>query len=134
MNLPWPALRRGAIGALALVAAALLACGPASARVYFGVGVGVPLYGPPAYAVPPPYYYPPPPVWVAPPAYVAPPVVYAPPPPVMYVPPGFNAPAAARPQSCDAGAYRCPMDRPTTPGAACYCPANNGQRVWGHVQ
>ena len=51
---------------------------PAEARVYYGFGVGVPLYGPPAYIGPPAYYYRPP-VYVAPPVSVAPPTDIAPP-------------------------------------------------------
>ena len=94
----------------------------ANARVY--VGVGIPLIGPPVY-IPPPYY--PPPVYYPPPAYYPPPVIYAPA-PVTYAPP---APQAA--QSCQAGAYICPMDRPTPPGNPCYCLGNGGQKVWGRT-
>ncbi|MGE0226127.1 MAG: hypothetical protein AB7S57_22865, partial [Acetobacteraceae bacterium] len=91
---------------------------PAHARVVFGFGFGVPIYPPPIY-VPPPVYYPPP-TW------------YVPPPPTTYAPPPAGAPSPVR-QSCRAGAYMCPMDRPTTPGASCYCLGNNGQRVWGRA-
>ena len=62
---------------------------PAEARVFVGVGIGVPAY--------PAYYYPPPPVY-----YVPPPVYYAPPPPVVvYQPPApvYAAPAPA-PSNC----------------------------------
>jgi len=138
---------------------------PASARVVFDVGVGVPLYGGPAYVPPPwgyhrPHFHPRPPVFVAPPFYPAPPVYFAPPvyraPPVYAVPPGYVAPpaapypppgfivppgfstpvgpSAAQAQYCDAGAYRCPMEQPSTPGAACYCSGNQGQRVTGQVR
>jgi hypothetical protein len=87
----------------------------AAARVF--VGVGIPLFAPPLY-YPPPVYYPPPPT------YYAPPVQYAP-------PPAYNAAPAG--QSCYAGAYTCPMDRPVVSGSACYCPGNGGARVWGHA-
>jgi hypothetical protein len=46
--------------------------GNSSTRYFFGFNVGIPLYGPPAYAPgpyywgPPPYYYAPPPVVVVP--------------------------------------------------------------------
>ena len=74
------ALCRAAFGAAALgIAVAGIASAPAAARVFFGVGVGVPLYAP--YYPPPPVVYAPPPVYYAPP-----PVVYAPP-PVAVTPP-----------------------------------------------
>ncbi len=74
---------------MAATAVALLASGasmavsqPAEARVFIGVGVGVPLfpayYPPPYYAYPPAYYYPPPVVYAPPPVVYAPPVVAAP--------------------------------------------------------
>lgn len=126
---------------------------PAAARGYLGVGVGIPFHGPPVYVVPPPYYAPPQ-VYVAPPLYAPPtyapptyaPQGYAPPapyshaPPGFIAPPGFNAPGAgmyqgaAPQQHCDAGAYRCPMERPSSPGASCWCSGNQGQRVYGEVQ
>lgn len=124
------------LGAVLAGMAALLAPGVAQARVWWGVGIGVPVwpapyvYRPPgwvapAYPYPPPYYYPPP-------------VIYAPP-PVIYAPPGWVAPGsapapAAGPQICDAGPYRCPMERPTAPGNACWCTGNQGQRVTGVVR
>jgi hypothetical protein len=56
------------IAILALAAAAALASGSAlAARVFFGVGIGVPLWGPAYYPYPyyyPPYYYEPAPVVV----------------------------------------------------------------------
>jgi hypothetical protein len=69
----------------AVVALAVLATGasvamsqPAQARIFIGVGVGVPVYYPPPYyAYPPPYYYPPPVVY-APPVMAPPPVVGTP--------------------------------------------------------
>jgi hypothetical protein len=108
----------GLIAAAALVAAGIaIPAAPAQARVF--VGFGFPLY------FPPPLYYPPP-------VYAPPPVVYAPPPPVTYAPPPAYPPPS-RGQSCYAGAYVCPMDHPTAPGNACYCPGNGGERVWGHA-
>jgi hypothetical protein len=92
---------------------------PAHARVF--VGIGLPFYGPGFY--PPPAYYPPPPVYYAPP-----PVVYAP--PQTYTPPPVTGPSG---QSCYAGPYVCPMDRPVATGGGCYCPGNDGQRIWGHA-
>lgn len=106
-----------------------LAGSPASARVF--VGVGIPFYGPGFY--PPPIYYPPPPVYYTPP----PPVIYAQPqPPVIYAQPraysqgSYGAPSGSG-QACYAGAYVCPMDRPTAGGGSCYCLGNGGQRIWG---
>jgi hypothetical protein len=70
-----PSRRLAAAGFAAVLALGAVAAAPhpAEARVFVGVGFGVPLY-PPAY-YPPPYYYYPPPV-----VYAPPPVVYAPPP------------------------------------------------------
>jgi len=90
----WIALSLVAMGALSLSSAA-------SARVDLAIGLGLPLFYPPApvyvapqpiYA-PPPVYYGPQPGYVVPPpavaypapAYVAPPPAYYPPPP----PPGY---------------------------------------------
>ncbi|HUN50717.1 MAG TPA: hypothetical protein VMU42_06355 [Candidatus Sulfotelmatobacter sp.] len=81
-------LRTIAILSLALIASLAMAAGlptTANARVFVGVGIGVP--GP--FYYPPPVYYAPPPVYYAPP----PPVYYAPAPVVTYAPP--PAPAAA---------------------------------------
>jgi hypothetical protein len=104
--------------ALALCAALVcLASNPAHARVF--VGIGIPFYGPGFY--PPPYYYPPPPVY------------YAPPPPVVYAPPQAYSPPQASGQSCYAGPYVCPMDRPIATGGNCYCLGNGGTRVWGRA-
>jgi hypothetical protein len=111
-------LRRATV-ALALCAAFVgLAAGPAHARVFVGVGIGVPF---PGFYYPPPVYFPPPPVYFAPP-----PVVYAP--PQTFTP----APQAAG-QACYAGPYVCPMDRPVATGGSCYCLGNGGQRVWGQA-
>ncbi|MFL5255832.1 MAG: hypothetical protein ACJ8AI_23630 [Rhodopila sp.] len=112
--------------AVSAVAAATLCCPPpAQARVFVGVGVGVPFFGP---WVPPPVYYPPPVFYAPPPVYYTPPQAYAP-------PSGSQAAAGATAsrQSCYAGAYVCPMDRLVPSGATCWCAANNGQRVFGQA-
>jgi hypothetical protein len=119
-------LFRRLAGVIALcVTVAGLSAAPAQARVYVGVGIPLPLFGPPAYYYPPPVYYPPPPVYLTPP----PPVMYTPP-----VQPQYPAPRAAYGQSCNAGPYVCPMDRPVAAGAPCYCPGNDGRRVGGYAQ
>ncbi|HEY8614019.1 MAG TPA: hypothetical protein VIL69_22390 [Roseomonas sp.] len=105
--------------AAALLASPLIPTAPAEAQVSFGIGIGpaYPVY--PAY--PYPYAYPPPP-----PAYYVPPYpAYAPPYP-SYAP----RPAG---QTCYAGAYICPLERPLPAGDACACPAQNGRRAWGRV-
>jgi hypothetical protein len=108
--------------AVALCAAMVgLASSSAQARVF--VGIGIPFYGPGFY--PAPYYYPPP--------------AYYPPPPVVYAPSlppqNYSQMPAAEPsgggQSCYAGPYVCPMDRPVSAGSSCYCLGNGGQKVWG---
>jgi hypothetical protein len=112
-------LRRLTVALVLCAALAGLASNPAQARVF--VGIGIPFYGPGFY--PPPYYYPPPP-----------PVYYAPPPPVVYAPPQAYTPppqASGSGQSCYAGSYVCPMDRPIATGGNCYCLGNGGERVWG---
>jgi hypothetical protein len=114
-------LRRFAVALVLCTAFVGLASGPAQARVF--VGIGVPFYGPGFY--PPPYYYPPPPPVYYPPP---PPVVYAPPPQVYAPPP----PAPTR-QTCYAGPYTCPMDRPVAVGGGCYCLGNGAQKVWGRA-
>ena len=118
---------RRAAGAFVVCATVLsFAACPAQARVFVGIGLGVPFYGP-GY-VPGPYYYPPPAY------YPPPPVYYSPPPPVVYTPPPqtySQAPSGG--QSCNAGAYVCPMERPVASGASCYCSGNGGQRVWGRA-
>ena len=120
----------------ASVVCAMAIPGAAQARVFVGVGVGVPFFGPPAY-YPPPFHYPPPMYYHPPPMYYhpPPPVFYAPPPVVYTPPPVTYAPprASAAGQSCQAGAYVCPMDRPAPPGAACYCLGNGSQKVWGRT-
>lgn len=80
-------MRRWLVG-LAILGIVIAVSPQADARVFVGVGVGVPIYAPP-----PIYYYPPPP----PVYYVPPPVVYAPPPPApVYVAPQ-PAPASTAP-------------------------------------
>ena len=114
-------LRRATAALVVCAALVGLASKPADARVF--VGIGIPFYGPGFY--PPPYYYPPPP-----------PVYYAPPPPVVYAPPQAYSPPPQPPgagQSCYAGPYVCPMDRPIATGGNCYCPGNGGERVWGRA-
>jgi hypothetical protein len=107
---------RGSLAALALCGAM---AHEAQARVF--VSVGVPLFFPPYYA-PPPVYYPP---------YYAPPVVYAPPANnFSYAPP---APSVGYAQSCQAGAYVCPLAQDTPPGGRCSCPGNNGRRIPGQA-
>ena len=104
-----------------ILAVAMCALAPtAQARVF--VGIGVPLFAPPYYG-PPPMYYAPPPVY------------YAPPPPVYYAPPQGVPMVGGGPGggSCQAPPYACPMDRPSAPGASCYCVGNNGSRIWGRV-
>jgi hypothetical protein len=108
--------------AVALFAACIgLAAHPANARVFVGIGIPFPGF------YPAPYYYPPPPVY-----YPPPPVVYAPPPQVYAPPPPIAMPTGSG-QSCYAGPYACPMDRPVATGSNCYCPGNGGQRVWGRA-
>jgi len=106
---------------LAAIGAGLLlsACLPGAAQARVFVGFGFPMfYGPPVYA-PPPVYYPPP-------------MYYAPPPPVVYAPPPQSYSPSPAGQSCYAGAYYCPMERPVAPGSGCYCTVN-GSRVWGRA-
>ena len=84
------------VAALGLALAGFLAT-PATARVVFGVGVGVPLYAP---VYPPPVYYAPPPVY------------YAPPPPVYYAPPPVQpAPAPLQQNSAAQNWYYCDASR-----------------------
>ena len=110
--------RAAMIGGVGLAIAGLFVpTVPALARVF--IGVGIPFY-------PPPVYYPPPPVFYPPPVYYAPPIQYTPPVPAY-------TPAPSGRQTCYAGAYTCPMDRPTTAGASCYCLGNGGTRVWGRA-
>ena len=55
-----------AAGAAALLLGGLAVTAPAQARTFIGIGVGLPLFGPPVYYAPPPVYYAPPPVYYAP--------------------------------------------------------------------
>jgi hypothetical protein len=155
-----PGLRTSAIsGALALLVLCGLMASQAQARVF--IGVGVPLFFPPFVAAPPayypPYYAPP---YYAPPAVYAPPdsnFSYAPPssqPQNLAPPPGYGSggygPGGYGPgggygptmgsgtpygvaQSCQAGAYVCPLTADTPPGGRCSCPGQNGQRVKGQA-
>lgn len=120
-----PQFLRRPIAAVALGVALLgsfAVASPAYSRVFIGFGF-------PFYAGPPAYYYAPPPVYYPPPTYYAPPA-YAPPPAAYAPSPGGYAPTS---QSCNAGAYVCPMDRPVSPGSSCYCLGNGGARVWGRA-
>jgi hypothetical protein len=114
-------LHRGTVAIAVCAAFVGLVAGPASARVF--VGIGIPFYGPGFYGpgyYPGPYYYPPPPAY------------YPPPPPVVYAPPqAYSQSPGGAGQMCYAGAYVCPMDRPVPAGDGCYCLGNGGQRVWG---
>ena len=158
--MPLPKLResliRGSLAALLLCGAM---AGAAQARVF--IGIGVPLFFPPVW-VPPPVYYPPyygPPMGYAPsgdtfnytppnyippsgqPQNLGPPRGYSPsggyPPSGGYTPSIGGPPmAGADPsgaQSCQAGAYVCPLVEDTPPGGACSCPGHNGQRVRGQA-
>jgi hypothetical protein len=138
-------LIRGSLAVLLLCGAM---AGAAQARIF--IGIGVPLFFPPVW-VPPPVYYPP---------YYGPPMVYAPPgdtfnytppsaqpgnlaPPRGYAPSGGYTPSMGGPpvgganlssaQSCQAGAYVCPLVEDTPPGGPCSCPGHNGQRVRGRA-
>ena len=116
-----PALRRVVLAALAGVAIGGLAIHPAKAWWRGGVWIGGPVFvGPPV--VYPPVVYPPP-------------VYYPPPPPVWYTPPQAQAAPPATPtgQSCYAGPYVCPMDRPVASGSACYCLSNERSKIWGRA-
>jgi len=123
IRFPAHALRRAiTVTAVSALIGLAVVPSPARARVFVGVGIGGPWFGP-AY-LPPPYYYPPP-------------VYYPPPPPVYYSPPQVYAPpqpvAPVGGQACYADRYVCPMDRPVVTGSACYCPGNGGQKVWGRA-
>jgi hypothetical protein len=103
---------------------------PAVARVW--VGFGFPLVvGPPAYYAPPAYY--PPAVYYPTPPYYPPP--YYPPAPPYYPPPAqySQAPRAVPSgQTCNTGGTVCPMERPVSPGTACYCTTAQG-KAWGRA-
>jgi hypothetical protein len=113
-------LTRRLMGVLALcvtIFGLTVPAAPSHARVFVGIGVPLPFYGPPA------YYYPPPPVYYPPPAYYAPP-------PVVYTP---GPPRSQYGQSCNAGGYVCPMERPIASGAACFCTGSGGARIRGYA-
>jgi hypothetical protein len=86
-------IRLSAIGALCLLA---LSGRPAQARVFVGVGIGIPVWGPPCYGwrpyYAPYYYYPPPVVYAAPP-----PVTVVQPAPVTVVQPAQPAATTLQP-------------------------------------
>jgi len=136
--------------------------GAAQARIWVGVGIPlfVPpvVVGPPAYY--PPYYYGPPGGYPpsgntfsytpgTQPQSLAPPSGYGsqggyPPPPGYYPPQGGYTPSGAYTpsmgggpvegaQSCQAGAYVCPLVQDTPPGGACSCPGHGGQQVRGQA-
>ena len=66
------------LGMAALCVTVLGFLAPAAhARVFVGVGVPLPFFGPPVYYPPPTYYAPPPVVYSAPPVYVQPPAPIA---------------------------------------------------------
>ena len=84
------------LSVIALLGVAMLVLGlpaAAQARVFVGVGIGVPVYGPAYYPYPAPVYYAPPPV-----VYAPPPVIVAPTP--VVAPATVAAPAAAPPGYC----------------------------------
>ena len=133
-----------------------LLAGTAQARIW--VGVGIPLFLPPVVIGPPAYY---PPYYHGPPAGYPPPgntFSYSPPgsqpqslaPPNGYPPPpgyppqggytpsgGYSPTMGGGPtesvQSCQAGAYVCPLVQDTPPGGACSCPGHGGHTVRGQA-
>jgi hypothetical protein len=127
MNPCHPVIARRLLGMGALLLAVAGVAAPAQARVFIGIGVPFGVY------VPPPAYYPPPPVYYAPPPpYYAPLPVYAPPPNYSQAP-GYSEQAQPSGQMCYAPTTSCPMDHPTSPGAACYCLGEGGQHLWGRA-
>jgi hypothetical protein len=95
-----------------LACVALLSAPPAAARVFVGVGIGVPLYAPyppPVYYPPPAYYAPPPPVYYTPPppAYMTPPPQTYAPPPLGAPPPGYAPPPGAPPPGAGPASANC---------------------------
>ena len=119
------ALRAAVVG-VAVAGGVLIGLTPGQAQARVFVGIGIPFYGPGFY--PPPVYYPPPPVY-----YTPPPVVYTPPPQNYSSPQPYERSGEPGGQSCYAGPYVCPMDRPVATGGGCYCPGNGGQSVWGRA-
>jgi hypothetical protein len=93
----------------AITAGAIAAPKPAQAHVFFGFGIGVPVYAPYYYH---PHYYRP--------YYYAPAPVYYP--PYNPVPGGYT---------CYAGPYVCPLHYAHPINAPCSCPADGGGRVGG---
>ncbi len=64
---------------------------------------------------------------------VPPPVYYTPPPAQSAAAPAYSPAPSGEGQSCYAGPYVCPMDRPVASGGPCYCIGNGGQRVSGRA-
>jgi hypothetical protein len=64
------------------------------------------------------------------PFYIGSPAYYPPP---IYYPPPAPRPAAPSGQSCYAGAYVCPMDRPVASGSACYGLSNDRTHIPGRA-
>ena len=156
---PMASLIRGSLAALLLCG---VLAGAAQARVWVGVGIPLFLppvvVGPPAYY--PPYYYGPPVGYPPPgntfsysppgsqPQNLAPPSGYGPqggyaappgyPPQGGYTPSGAYTPplgggSVEGAQTCQAGAYVCPLVQDTPPGGACSCPGHGGQLVRGQA-
>ncbi len=95
--------------ATAITAGVAAAPKPAEARIFFGAGIGVPVFAPYYYR---PYYYQP--------YYYAPAPVYYP--PYNPVPGGYT---------CYAGPYVCPLNYVHPINAPCSCPADGGGRISG---
>lgn len=95
----------------------LAAAQPAQARVFVGVGIGVPFYGPRFYPRPfyRPYY----------PYYYAPAPIYYP------APVPVPAPVITGGYTCYAGPYVCPLHYAHPINAPCSCPVEGGGRESG---
>ena len=117
------ALLTGIAGMLAVPLAA-------QARVFVGLGFGVPVapyyYPPPVYA-PPPVYYPPPAYAAPPPAYA-----YSPAPPPVEAAPAAGY-ASGYGATCYAGVYVCQTGQSMPVGSQCSCPGL-GARSYGTVR
>lgn len=127
-------MRSGRSLAMTLALTAAVLCGAftdqAQARVFVGVGIGVPyVYGPPVVVAPPAYYAP----YYAPAPYYNPggTFSYAPPQPVA---PQSLAPAGHGARSCRAGQYVCPLPEAAAPGAPCDCATRDGGLVPGRAR